>query len=140
MTYVQRWLLAISLFITLLLIGVLASFVLTPRTNAQPAAVTVQTATTPTISQSSNLLSEADVTQKVAQLLPAQSIEQLQKVNYQGVLAYEITTQANQLYVDRATGNVLALTNRAPQGLTTAQYTYQGDGDHDEGEGEEDDD
>ncbi len=30
MTYVQRWLLAVSLFITLLLIGVLASFVLTP--------------------------------------------------------------------------------------------------------------
>lgn len=39
MTYVQRWLLAVSLFITLLLIGVLASFVLTPRTNAQSATV-----------------------------------------------------------------------------------------------------
>lgn len=142
MTRTQHWLLAISLFITLVLIGITATLLLKPQAIAMPinqqstlqstSAVMSQTAVEKT-------LDEQTILQKVSQLLPTQTAEKIQKVNYQGTLAYEVITRDNQLYLNGTTGDVLAITNRAnASGYQTAQYTYQNQAsDEDEGYDEE---
>lgn len=142
MTRTQHWLLAISLFISLLLVGVVVSLGL--KSQAAPAVSTstpTQTAASlPSTTTTTSALSEQAITQKVAELLPTQTPEQVQKVNYQGTLAYQVTTASNQLYLDGNTGQVIAVTNRTDiPTLQTAQYSYQGGegGEYEEsGEGE----
>ncbi len=140
MTRTQHWLLAISLFITLVLIGITATLLLKPQAIAMPINQQSTLQSTPAvISQTAveKTLSEQTILQKVSQLLPTQTAENIQKVNYQGTLAYEVITRDNQLYLNGTTGDVLAITNRAnASGYQTAQYTYQAS-DEDEGYDEE---
>ncbi len=150
MTRTQHWLLAISIFISLLLVGVVVSLGL--KSQAEPLNSTntpnqtiSSLPTTTTVNGSA--LNEQAIAQKVAELLPAQMPEQVQKVNYQGVLAYQVTTASHQLYLDGTTAQVIAITDRTDiPALQTAQYSYQGEtggeseGDEKEYEEGEDDD
>lgn len=164
MTRTQHWALAVSIFISLLLIGIVASLTLKATQNAEAANQTVlqdgnqanlaalgaslgansAVSSSATLSSSATVnndaLSEAMILQKASEILPAQTPTKIQKVNYQGVLAYEITTLHNQLYLS-STGQVLAITNQ-PQNLQVANInrTNQGGyGQEDEEEGEYDD-
>ncbi len=135
------WLLAISLFISLLLVGVVVSLGLKSQAAQAVSSSTPKTvASLPSTTTATSALSEQAIAQKVADLLPTQTPEQVQKVNYQGVLAYQVTTASNQLYLDGTTAQVLAITNRTDiPTLQTAQYSYQGGegGEYEEsGEGE----
>lgn len=139
MTRTQHWLLAISLFISLLLIGVVVSLGLKSQAaQAVSTSTPAQTiASVPSTTTTASVLSEQAITQKVADLLPTQTPEQVQKVNYQGTLAYQVTTASNQLYLDGNTGQVIAVTNRTDiPTLQTAQYSYQGGEYEESGEGE----
>ena len=77
--------------------------------------------------------------------MPQNKIEGIQKVNYEGKLAYQITTAENSIYLDAKTGDVLIIMPRASAKPETVQVSYQTGHDeyeryeHEE-EGEHDDD
>lgn len=175
MTRTQHWLIAIITTAMLLTLGIVIS--LNQQKKPQLQGVQAQTPTSLNLdAQDSGLktvaltvqpnatLSEATALQKTQQLLPMDTIEQgigqdnaVQKVNYEGKLAYQVTTRQHSVFLNAHTGDVLAITPNVNR-PETVQVSYQpntnaenfayergehkySEREHDEGEhGEHDDD
>lgn len=52
-------------------------------------------------------------------------VESVQKVNYEGKLAYQINTDRNTLYLNAMTADVLAMTPRLDSKPKTVQISYE---------------
>ena len=74
---------------------------------------------------SSQTLTETLAKQKAQQLLPVDKVESVQKVNYEGKLAYQINTDRNTLYLNAMTADVLAMTPRLDSKPKTVQISYE---------------
>lgn len=157
----QNWLIAILFTTTLVCVGVVISLLNGKFQTAPALALTnneikseAKTAVMP-VSQTTHStpnnapLSEQAIRTTASQLLPAQHIKQVTKVNYEGQLAYQIVTDQAQLYLNAHTGNVISIVPLAPA-VQTVQVAYQPNqheseehgehGEHGEHEGEHDDD
>lgn len=155
----QNWLIAILFTTTLVCVGVVISLlngkfnqanqnVQSPANEAKPAVMTVSQ-TTPSQTNTAPL-TEQTIRTTAHQLLPAQTIQSVEKVNYEGQLAYQVVTDQAKLYLNAHTGNVMAIVPLAPA-MQTVQVAYQphegeGRNEHEYGEngeheqGEHDDD
>lgn len=155
----QNWLIAILFTTTLVCIGVVISLLngkfnqanqnaQSPANEAKPAVMTVSQ-TTPSQTNTAPL-TEQTIRTTASQLLPAQTIQSVEKVNYEGQLAYQVVTDQAKLYLNAHTGNVMAIVPLAPA-MQTVQVAYQphegeGRNEHEYGEngeheqGEHDDD
>lgn len=129
----QNWLIAILFTTTLVCVGVVISLLNgkfnRTNQNAQIVSSEAKTAVMPvsqiTHSTPNNApLSEQAIRTTASQLLPAQRIKQVAKVNYEGQLAYQIVTDQAQLYLNAHTGNVISIVPLAPA-VQTVQVAYQ---------------
>ena len=130
MTRTHHWLIAILTTSTLLCIGIIFTLLdqkqvtstnFSASTN-QPNIVQTQALAMPVSSQT---LTETLAKQKAQQLLPVDKVESVQKVNYEGKLAYQINTDRNTLYLNAMTADVLAMTPRLDSKPKTVQISYE---------------
>lgn len=156
MTRTQHWLMALLLTTTLLSVAIIITLLTRhPNTASQPTAtngvaLTTTTALEPATPVNFTMLSEQVVRQKAAAILPAQTIESIKKVNYEGSLAYQIVTTQNELYLNAKTGDVIVMTPRIAQQPKTVQvsyheqtpagYAHESDHEGEQEDGEHDDD
>ena len=159
MNRTQHWLMALLLTTTLLSIGIIITLInRSPMAVSQPPAQNAMAVSTmpempleKTTPVNYSTLSEPLVRQKATALLPSQTIESVKKVNYEGQLAYQVTTAQNLLYLNAKTGDVLVMTPRPAQQLELVQVSYQAQnhesdehqgsyeqGEHEEGEHDDD--
>lgn len=127
----QNWLIALLFTTTLVCVGVMISLLngkFSPsNATAQTAPINndIKTAVIPVSQTTSNtLLSEPTIRTTARQLLPAQTIQGVEKVNYEGQIAYQVTTDKAKLYLNAHTGNVMAMLPLAPA-VQTVQVAYQ---------------
>ena len=130
MTRTHHWLIAILTTSTLLCIGIIFTLLnqkqvtstnFSASTN-QPNIVQTQALAMPVSSQT---LTETLAKQKAQQLLPVDKVESVQKVNYEGKLAYQINTDRNTLYLNAMTADVFAMTPRLDSKPKTVQISYE---------------
>lgn len=133
----QNWLIAILFTTTLVCVGVVISLLngkfspsnATAQTapinnDIKTAVIPVSQTTNPTVTTGNTLLSEPTIRTTARQLLPAQTIQGVEKVNYEGQIAYQVTTDKAKLYLNAHTGNVMAILPLAPA-VQTVQVAYQ---------------
>ena len=148
----QHWVIALLLTTTLLSVGVIITLLNQKSADrSAPIASEIASLTTGTMPKadiktvSTGGITETVALEKANQLMPQNKIEGIQKVNYEGKLAYQITTAENSIYLDAKTGDVLIIMPRASAKPETVQVSYQTGHDeyeryeHEE-EGEHDDD
>lgn len=128
----QNWLIAILSTTTLICVGVVISLLNGKfngaTQNVQTPSIEPKTSVMP-ISQTNNPANNAPLTEQTirttaSQLLPAQTIQSVIKVNYEGQLAYQVTTDKAKLYLNAHTGNVISIVPLAPA-VQTVQVAYQ---------------
>lgn len=122
MTRTHHWLIAILMTSTLVCLGIIFTLLgQSPAqlsTPAQPLSVQAQPNTPNTapmvvpVSTKSQAIGADIAKQKAQQLLPIDTIESVQKVNYEGKLAYQVNTNQNTLYLNASTAEVIAMTPR----------------------------
>lgn len=132
MTRTHHWLIAILMTSTLLCIGIIFTMLNQQQTmptnfissksqpkisQPQPLAVSVSSPT--------HTLTNELAKQKAQQILPVDKVESVQKVNYEGKLAFQINTDQNTLYLNASTGDVIALTPRLDNKPKYVEVNYE---------------